>query len=41
MTVFDVRIEIEGVWEFEKIEEALRKAFKDKKIYEISCLNVD
>jgi len=41
MTVFDVRIEIEDVSQFEKIDEALRKAFKGKKVYEISCQNVD
>ena len=39
--IFDVRIEIEDLHDFKEIELLLKAAYSDRKIYEISLLNVD
>jgi len=38
--VIDLRVEIDGVG-FEDLKKKIEEAFKDKRIYEISLLNVD
>ena len=37
----EIRLEIENVGDFEEIKKALKDAYPNKKIYELTLLNID
>lgn len=39
--IMDVRIEIEGLHDFKELKKLIEGLYYDRKIYEISLLNVD